>query len=112
MAAINKFTLVQIIGNASGKPTVQAWSPSAYEQPGLSSAHKVLGVTMTDSEYEQPIAVMKRGYLRDVNEQNGETWAVGDILWAKSDGSITNVRPTAPLPLVVVGTVFQVDVVG
>lgn len=107
MATLVRFRLVQIAAAADGHPTVTPWSPTAYEQPGLSTAHKLLGVTMTDSEFEEPVAVMRRGIMRDVARQNGETWAVGDVLWAKSDGTITKTRPSAPLPLVLVGTVFE-----
>jgi len=107
MAIIARFTLVQISGADSGHAAVVPWTPAAYEQPGLSTAHKLLGVTMTASEYQEPIAVMRRGVLRSVARQNGETWAAGDVLWAKADGSITKTRPTAPLPLVIVGTVFE-----
>jgi hypothetical protein len=107
MATIARFTLVQIVGADDEHASVVPWAPAAYEQPGLATAHKLHGVTMTASEYLEPIAVMRRGTLRDVARQNGETWAVGDILWAKSDGSITKTRPAAPLPLVVVGTVFE-----
>jgi hypothetical protein len=106
VATIARFTLVQVEGADSGHPAVVPWAPSGYEQPGLATAHAILGVTMTASEFEEPVAVMRRGILRDVAEQNGETWASGDILWAKSDGTITKTRPAAPLPLVVVGTVF------
>lgn len=106
MSTIARFTLVQIDGADSGHPAVVPWAPSGYEQPGLSTAHTVLGVTMTDSEYEEPVAVVRRGILRDVAEQNGETWAPGDVLWSKNNGTITKTRPAAPLPLVLVGTVF------
>jgi hypothetical protein len=104
---IARFTLVQIEGADSDHPGVVPWSPGAYEQPGLDTAHQLLGVTVTDSEYQEPIAVMRRGVLRDVARQNGETWAVGDVLWAMNDGSITKTRPAAPLPLVVIGAVFE-----
>jgi len=107
MATIPRFTLVQIDAAQDGHAAVVPWNPGAYEQPGLSTTHKLLGVTMTTSEYQEPLAVMRRGVLRDVARQNAETWAVGDILWAKDDGSITKTRPAAPLPLVVIGTVFE-----
>ena len=107
MATIPRFTLVQIDAAQDGHAAVVPWDPGAYEQPGLSTAHKLLGVTMTDSEFGEPIAVMRRGTLRDVARQNAEVWAVGEILWAKADGSITNTRPAAPLVLVLVGTVFE-----
>jgi hypothetical protein len=107
MSTIARFTLVEIIGAESSHASVQPWDPAAYEQPGLDTAHRILGVTMTASESQEPVAVMRRGVLRDVARQNGETWAVGDVLWAKSDGSITKTRPAAPLPFVLVGTVFE-----
>ncbi len=108
MATINKGTLVVVYAGASGKPTVRAWSPSAYEQPSLVSALKILGVAMTDSEYEEPLAVMKRGYLRDMSD-GAETWAVGDVLYASSTGTLTKTRPAGPLPQVIVGTVFAAN---
>lgn len=104
---IPRFTLVEILAASSGKPTVRKWNPGASEAPALLTSPKTLGVTMTDSDFAEPLAVMRRGYLRDVAEQNAEVWAVGDLLWAKSDGSITKTRPTAPLPLVRIGTVFS-----
>jgi len=107
MADLAKFTLVELVSVDADKPTVQAWSPSAYEEPALVKGHVVLGVTMSDSNYEEPVAVMKRGYLRDVAEQNSETWAIGEILYAKSDGSISNTRQAGPLPQALVGTVFD-----
>ena len=105
--AIARFTLVEHFNNLNDKPSVKPWNPSTPEAPGLGTAHKIVGVTMTSSDYEEPLAVMKRGYLRDVAEQNGETWAVGDVLWATSGGSISKTRPTAPVPFVLVGTVFD-----
>lgn len=105
---INKFTLVVVSASASGHPTVTKWSPAAYEQPTLSSANKIMGVTMTDSTTSDQIAVMKRGILRDCSMQNAETWAVGDTLFAKSNGSISKTRQAGPLPQVIVGTVFDV----
>lgn len=104
---IPKFTVVTVSGVDSDKPTVVRWAPAASEHPENLTAPKILGVTMTDSEYLEPVAVMRRGYLRDVAETSGETWVTGDLLWAASDGSVTNVRPAAPLPQVFVGTVFD-----
>lgn len=108
MATINRFTLVQLASGAlDSKPTVNQWNPSAYEEPALTTGHIILGVAMTDSDYEQPVAVMKRGFMREVTPQNSESWSVGDILYGKSDGSITKTRPAGPLPQVIVGTVFE-----
>lgn len=105
MADIAKFTLVQVSGLDGAHSSVVPWAPGGHETPGLATAHKIRGVTMTDSNYEEPVQVMKRGYLRGVAAQNGETWAAGEVLWAKSDGSITKTRPTN-CPLVAVGVVI------
>lgn len=104
---IARFTLVRVSGSSAGLPTVVRWSSASYEEPALSIAHKIAGVTMTSSVSAEPLTVMQRGYLRDVARQNGETWAVGDILYAKSGGSITKTRPDGPLPQVIVGTVYE-----
>lgn len=104
---MNRFTLVQIVAAQDGLATVKAWSPAAYEEPTLTTGPLVAGVAMTDSVTGDPLEVMKTGYLRDVARQNGETWAVGDILYAKSNGSITATRPDGPLPQVIVGTVYE-----
>lgn len=105
MADIAKFTLVQVSGQDGDHSSVVPWQPGGHETPGLSTAHKIRGVTMTDSDYQEPVQVMKRGYLRDVAAQNSETWSAGDVLWAKADGSITKTRPT-DCPLVMVGVVI------
>lgn len=102
---IARFTLVQIDGSHDSHASVIPWAPAAYEQPGLATAHKLLGVTMTASEYQEPLAVMRRGTMRTVPD-GAETWAVGETLWANSSGAATHSRPAAPLPLVVLGTVF------
>jgi hypothetical protein len=108
-----KFTAVQSYGSAAaGLPDVFGWSPAASEQPALLTAHKVLGVAMTKATTGQQLAVMRRGLLRGITEQNGETWAVGDLLWAKAGGSITNSRPAAPLPSVLVGVIYADEGTG
>jgi len=105
---IDRFKLVRLSSGAlDSKPVVEQWVGAAYEEPALTSGHVILGVTMTAADYEQPVAVMKRGYLRDVYSQNSESWSIGDILYGKSDGSITKTRPAGPLPQVIVGTVFD-----
>jgi hypothetical protein len=105
---IGRFTLVQLVAaSQDGRPSVRSWFPGVYEEPALTTGHLVLGVSMTDADTYEEVVVMRSGYLRDVARQNGETWAVGDILYAKADGSITKTRPAGPLPQVIVGTVFE-----
>jgi hypothetical protein len=74
------------------------------QTPGLEQAHQVLGVTMTDSAEDDQVEVMHRGILRDCDSL--ENWSAGDVLWAKDNGTMTNVRPVAPDALVVVGFVL------
>jgi hypothetical protein len=106
---INKFTVVATTALDDNKASVEEWAPSAYEHPTNATSPKILGVTMTDSEYQEPVAVMRRGYMRAVEEAGGESWSVGDLLWAKSDATVTNVRPDGPLPQVFIGTIIGDD---
>lgn len=106
MSTIGRFSVVKIAGAESSHPKVELWTASS-EVPGLTTTHAILGVTTAESVSGDPVAVMKRGFMRDVARQNGETWATGDLLWAKGDGSVTKVRPDAPVPLVVVGSIFD-----
>lgn len=92
-------------GAQDNKPEVEAWNPSSYEQPSLLSPYKILGVSMTASEFQEPVAVMRHGYLRGVTD--GGSWVVGDLLWAEAGGTVSRTRPAGPLPQVFVGTVFQ-----
>jgi len=104
---IARFTVVKLVASQDGRPSVRPWSPAAYEEPALTTGHLVLGVSTTAAETFEEVTVMRSGYLRDVARQNGETWAVGDILYGKADGSITKSRPAGPLPQVIVGVVFE-----
>jgi predicted RecA/RadA family phage recombinase len=104
---IPKLTLVRVDGASAGHPRVLPWDSPAWELPGLARGHQLLGVSMTDSETAEAVEVLRFGILRDCPQQNSETWAAGDVLWAKADGSATNVRPAAPLPRVVLGMVYE-----
>lgn len=101
---ISKFTLVRYVATGGSAPRVQAWSGSA-ESPGLT--HTIAGVTLSDSEFDQRVYVMRRGKAENVTQAGGETWIVGDVLWAKAGGVVTNVRPDAPVPQVLVGFVHR-----
>jgi hypothetical protein len=104
--------LVIANGVSSGLPIASPWLPAASELPALAYTHGLLGITMTDAAGGERVAVMRRGILRGVVEQNSEAWAVGDLLWGSSDGSLTKTRPTAPLPQVYVGKVFADEGAG
>lgn len=53
------------------------------------------------------------GKVRDINTtgQDGETWSLGDILYASpvTAGNLTNVKPTAPNNVVPMAAVLKVD---
>lgn len=54
------------------------------------------------------------GEVRQLNTTGsdvGETWQIGDLLWAKpnSPGKLTKVQPTAPYPVISVAAVIKVD---
>ena len=53
------------------------------------------------------------GKVRDINTtgQDGETWSMGDILYASpvTAGNLTNVKPTAPNNVVPMAAVLKVD---
>jgi predicted RecA/RadA family phage recombinase len=105
---IAKGTVVQILASSAGRPTVIRWSPSSYEEPAVVAGQKVLGVAMTDADQSDNIAIMKSGYLRDVSD-GSESWSVGDVLYAGSNGVLTKTRPAAPFPQMIVGTVFEAN---
>lgn len=87
---------------------VKPWL-SSTEEPDLTNARQIFGVTMTDSTIGQPVQVMRKGYMRTIPFRSGETWNFNDTLWAFGDGTVTNVRPSGPTPQIYVGTVIQVS---
>jgi hypothetical protein len=97
-----KLTVVALDTSAdTDNPRVIPWSSGDGLRP--------YGVTATDSEDEQDILAIVGGIVRDCPAQGGETWGRGDKLWAAPDGSVTNVRPTAPDEQVYVGEVQKVS---
>lgn len=106
--AFQRCQLVVVTGDDTGLPKCAETSIPAVEEPELAYTHRAVGVTMV-----QPAGggeagpALRFGYLRTVAQAAGETWAVGDILWAASDGAATNVRPAAPQPQVMLGHIFQ-----
>jgi hypothetical protein len=72
-----------------------------------------VGVTSRDFPDQDVEPVQLYGKIRgiDTTGQGGETWSVGDILYASpvTAGGLTNVRPTAPNVVIVVAAVLSVD---
>jgi hypothetical protein len=98
---IAQLTVVALtFDEGSDNPRVVPWTHASGKEP--------FGVTKTASNLEQDVAVLALGIVRDCVMQNGETWALGEVLWAKADGSITKTRPVAPTTQVRVGEVIKV----
>jgi len=107
--SVPRFSLVQVVAaGGAGALQIRPWTETGLEQPELTGSNGIVGVTMTDSQDGETVAVMSRGIMRDVYAQNAEAWGIGDQLWAlQADGTITNVRPPAPEKQVFVGTIFD-----
>jgi hypothetical protein len=84
----------------SDNPRVVPWTHSSGNLPW--------GVTATSSTTDQDVVTLIYGIVRACAMQNGETWVLGDSLWAKADGTITKTRPVAPTAQVYVGSVIKV----
>ena len=106
--SIAKFRVVYVDGIDASKSAVKLWDGGAGA-PTLDTTLRILGVTMTGSAYQEPVAVMKRGYIRSVTP--GGTPVAGDLLWAQADGTVSKTKPTPPTPLVFVGTYLGGSVV-
>ena len=94
MADINKFTVVYVDGADSSLAQVKKWDGGSAA-PTLDKSRRILGVTLTDSNAAEKVAVMKRGYIRSVTP--GGSPSAGDLLWAQADGSVSKTKPTPPL---------------
>ena len=73
-----------------------------------------IGVTTSDIPDDAVRPVTVYGKVRGLDTTGtpvGETWSVGDILYASPStaGAFTNVRPTAPNEVIVVAAVLSVD---
>jgi hypothetical protein len=117
MADLAKFTVVYTVDADTGRAKVQAYDPSGETAPALADGHSIQGVAMTDSNADDPVAVMRRGYMRNLNSTHLTGWepSVGDLLWCGASGKPTTTRPTDDAAQVFVGTyigngVVDVDV--
>lgn len=72
-----------------------------------------IGVLTNDLDSDEVGRVTVFGKVRTLNTTGtpvGETWAIGDLLWAHPTqaGKLTNVQPTAPYPAISVAAVLKV----
>lgn len=87
---------------------------SKYIADGSVPSLYFIGVTTCDIPDGEIRPVTVYGKVRDLDTTGtpvGETWSVGDILYASPStaGAFTNVRPTAPNEVIVVAAVLSVD---
>jgi len=71
-----------------------------------------VGVTTHDMPDQDIGPVTLYGKVRGLDTTGGaETWSIGDILYASTTvaGGMTNVRPTAPNPVIAIAAVLVVD---
>ena len=102
-------TIVGFSGVASDNgPTI-----APYIADGTFDELYFIGVTTYDMPHLETGPVTIYGKINDIDTigQNGETWSIGDILYASPTvaGTFTNVRPTAPDVVIVVAAVLHVD---
>jgi len=76
------------------------------------SLRSTLGLVTEDIPNNQEGFVTSNGLVRGINTTGslqGETWSEGDILYVSPTipGQITNIRPTAPTPIIGVGLVVN-----
>lgn len=102
-SAIQKGTLVAFAGTVgtSGKLRVTPWT-------GAQQPNTVLGIT--SSTFAAGVGnagvVVHFGKIRGFSTTGTapETWVAGDVLYAKSSGGLTNIRPTTA-PIITVATI-------
>lgn len=92
---------------ASGKIRGNMTVASAIEKPQYT-----IGVATEDIADGSTGKVTILGEVRGIQTNGanyGETWVAGDILYKSSTnaGGMTNVRPVAPIPVIVIGTVVS-----
>lgn len=112
--AIPNGTLVQLDGADSILPLMKI-KPAVAN--GTVAAHLILGLathTIADGTMGHVTFFGEVGAVNTTGSPVGETWAVGDVLFASSTtpGNLTKVTPVAPNLKVVVGTVEVANVNG
>ena len=102
-------TFVGFTGSKGGVATVRPYVNTVDNQPLYSVG--VLTTDVSDNTYGRATVL---GMVRDIDTTGnavGESWAVGDILWASTDydGKFTKFKPTSPNVAISVAAVTTVD---
>lgn len=103
MADIDKFTVVYVASLASGLAKVEPFDPYAGNPGAVDSGHSLLAVTMTASNEDEGVALLRSGYMRGLVSGDITGWEPDDgaLLWATSGGEVTTTRPTTGLQVCV-----------
>lgn len=102
-------TLVMFAGvNGGNEPVVLPLVANSTFNPLYS-----VGVLAEDIESDEVGRATTFGKVRQIQTNGadvGETWQIGDLLWANEDypGKLSNVKPTAPIPAISVAAVLKV----
>lgn len=107
-STIPKGTLVCFAGTVGGSGKVRVTPWTGAQQPYL-----IMGITSSEiaAGAGNPGVVVHFGKVRGINTTGtpqSETWAVGDVLYAKSSGGLTKTKPTSA-PIVTVAAVTNVS---
>ena len=112
MADITKFTVVYASVGSGGKAKVESLDPWSGSVAAVVAGHAMVGVTQTDANEDEPVIVLRSGYLRGVTTSHLTGWepSVGAPLWCGASGKPTTTRPETGLQ-VYVGTYLGSGVV-
>lgn len=103
MADIDKFTVVYAASLSGNKAKVEPFDPYAGNPGAVETGHSLLAVTMTDSDEDEELTLLRSGYMRGLGASHITGWepADGTLLWATSNGEVTATRPTTGLQVCV-----------
>ena len=105
MADVQKFTVVRVVGQLNQRAHVEPMDPADDAAPALVFAHKTVGVTQTDADSDDPVSILRNGYVRGLTSAHITGWepSAGALLWCGAGGKPTTTLPTSG-PLILVGT--------
>lgn len=105
MSYIDRFRLVFVDGLDGGRPAFTVYDPGQDMDGTIAFGHRLVGMTMSEGDGSEPMAVMRGGWFRDLATGDITGWEpdANDLLWAGDGGKPTTTRPTTG-PQILVGT--------
>lgn len=108
-STFNNGKVAAFVGVSSGDPTI-----TGYLADGSMPPEYIMGIATANISNGDKGFITQFGYVNDVDTTGsayGETWAVGDILYASPTiaGGLTNVKPTVPNLTITVAAVVIVN---